>query len=150
MIHYSPIGTASEAKKNPQHERSPSPSSPFWSPDILCVAEVLQHAGRKCCSEPDTSFFFLVMEAKWRYPSYTPISSQNTIDIWISIDYSLLTTKFYYFYLDLELIWDVIMWIFNFKLLLSLLVHTGYRTHAKFSSSWGGHQYSQHDVPKSR
>ena len=34
---------------------------------ILCVAEVLQHAGRKCCSEPDTSFFFpavFVMEAK--------------------------------------------------------------------------------------
>ena len=30
----------------------------FALPFLLCVAEVLQHAGRKCCSEPDTSFFF--------------------------------------------------------------------------------------------
>jgi len=109
--------------------------------------------GKKALFRAGHLFFFpavFVMEAKWRYPSYTPISSQNTVNIWISIDYGLLTTKFYYFYLDLELIWDVIVWIFNSKLLLSLLVHTGYRTHAKFSSSWGGYQYSQHDVPKSR
>ena len=39
---------------------------------VLCLAEVLQHAEKKGCSEPDTSLFFpavFVMEARGRIQS---------------------------------------------------------------------------------